>query len=50
MYGHPLMVKKWAKAMKPAPTRAQIAQAELMRKAKVAFKRFQQRQIRLFKD
>lgn len=50
MYGHPLMVKKWAKAMKPEATPAQIEQARIMRAAKIAKRILQQRQLPLFKD
>lgn len=48
MYGHPLMVKKWAKAMKPKPTPGQIEQARIMRAAKIAKRIFMQRQHDLF--
>lgn len=50
MYGHPLMVKKWAKAMKPQATAAQIEQARIMRAVKIAKRIFQQRQLPIFKD
>lgn len=48
MYGHPHMVKKWAKAMKPKPTPGQIEQARLMRAAKIAKRIFEDRQLSLF--
>jgi hypothetical protein len=48
MYGHPLAVKKWAKAMKPKPTPAQLEQARIMRAAKIAKRIFESRQISLF--
>ena len=48
MYGHPHMVKKWAKAMKPKPTPGQIEQARIMRAAKIAKRIFMQRQHDLF--
>lgn len=50
MYGHPLMVKKWAKAMKPKPTPAQLEQARIMRASKIAKRNFLQRQLPLLKD
>ena len=48
MYGHPLLVKQHAKAMKPKATPAQIEQAKLMRAAKIAKRIFESRQISLF--
>lgn len=50
MYCHPLAVKKWAKAMKPQATPAQIERARVMRAAKIAKRIFQQRQLPIFKD
>lgn len=48
MYAHPLAVKKWAKAMKPDATPAQIEQARLMRSAKIARRQFEEQQLTLF--
>ncbi|WP_018076750.1 hypothetical protein [Thiobacillus denitrificans] len=48
MYGHPLLVKQWAKIMKPDATPAQIEQARIMRAAKIAKRIFMQRQNDLF--
>lgn len=48
MYCHPSQVKKWAKAMKPDPTPAQIEQAQFMRKAKQAKREFLRLQKPLF--
>jgi hypothetical protein len=48
MYGHPRVVKQWAKALKPPATPSQFAQAALMRRAKAARKRFDQKQGKLF--
>lgn len=48
MYGHPLMLKQWAKIMKPDATPQQIEQARIMRAAKIAKRIFQERQISLF--
>lgn len=48
MYCHPHAVKKWAKAMKPKATPAQIEQARIMRAAKVAKRDFLTRQLSLF--
>jgi hypothetical protein len=48
MYCHPSQVRKWAKAMKPKATPAQIEQAKLMRAAKIAKRIFEARQISLF--
>lgn len=48
MYGHPKHVKKMAKALKPAPTSAQIAQAELMCSAKKSKRDFLASQLPLF--
>lgn len=50
MYCHPHAVKKWAKAMKPEATPAQIEQARIMRAAKIAKRIFQNRQISLFPE
>ncbi len=50
MYGHPLMVKKWAKAMKPNPTPEQVEQARIMRKAKAQKRAFLIRQRNLFSE
>ena len=50
MYGHPLMVKQWAKSMKPEATPAQIEQARIMRAARAAKRDFLNRQQTLFKD
>ncbi len=44
MYCHPHAVKKWAKAMKPVATPAQLEQARIMRAAKIAKRIFMQRQ------
>lgn len=48
MYGHPSQVRKWAKAMKPVATAAQIELARIMRAAKIAKRVFEDRQISLF--
>ncbi len=48
MYGHPLMVKKWAKAMKPKAPPRLIEQARLMRQAKVQKRDYLTRQKDLF--
>ena len=50
MYSHPLMVNKWAKAMKPKPTPAQLEQARIMRAAKIAKRIFLQRQLPIFEE
>lgn len=50
MYCHPHAVKKWALAIKPKATPAQIEQARIMRAAKIAKRIFQQRQLPIFKD
>lgn len=34
MMGHPKLVKKWAKNLKPAPTVREVQQAQTMREAK----------------
>lgn len=34
MYGHPKLVKQWAKIMKPDPIPAQVERARQMREAK----------------
>lgn len=46
--GHPLAVKKWAKALKPAPTQREAEQARLMREAKQKKRDFLAAQICLF--
>lgn len=48
MYGHPKLVKKMAKAFKPAPTFSQAEQARLMRLAKVQKREYLTRQKDLF--
>jgi hypothetical protein len=50
MYCHPHAFKKWAKAMKPQATQAQIEQARIMRAAKIAKRIFESRQASLFGD
>lgn len=50
MYGHPHLVKQWAKFLKPAATPQQIEQARLMRAAKIAKRNFLERQKPLFQD
>lgn len=48
MYCYPCAVKKWAKAMKPKATPAQLEQARIMRAARVAKRNFLERQKPLF--
>lgn len=48
MYGHPRLVKQWAKALKPAPSPRLIEQARIMRAAKIARRAFVERQGDLF--
>lgn len=48
MMGHPLAVKKWAKALKPAPTARAIEQAQTMRQAKQRKRDFLALQGKLF--
>jgi len=50
MYGHPSLVKQWAKSLKPQATVQQIEHAKKMRAAKIAKRIFQQRQIPLFQE
>jgi hypothetical protein len=50
MYCHPFQVRKWAKAMKPKATPAQIEQARIMRAAKIAKRIFQSRQLPIFQE
>lgn len=50
MYGHPKLVKKMAKAFKPAPTFAQFEQAKKMRLAKQKKATFIAAQIPLFQS
>jgi hypothetical protein len=49
MYCHPSAVKKWAKAMKPQATPAQIEHARIMRASKIAKRIFMERQLPIFK-
>jgi len=48
MMGYPLAVKKWAKALKPAPTQREVEQAQLMREAKQRKRDFLALQGKLF--
>lgn len=48
MYCHPHAVKKWARAMKPAPSARLIEQARIMRAARIARREFADRQGDLF--
>lgn len=50
MYCHPSQVRKWAKAMKPKATPAQIEQARVMREAKYKKAAFLSAQFSLFSD
>lgn len=50
MYAHPIAVKKWAKAMKPDATAAQIEQARIMRAARSSKRDFLSRQQTLFSE
>lgn len=48
MYGHPKLVKQWAKIMKPDPTPAQVERVRQMREAKARKAEFMRAQGDLF--